>query len=249
MNRVPRCLKSEPLIEAIWQAQFESPVNQPIGELLPGMLYSALRGKYPRMQLHRLPTADIPAPVAQFDPNLKFAAKYRMEEPNGQFLFQVGDRVITLNAKRPYAGWKGFNQEILELIGIAESSGLVPQPSQHSLRYIDLLNLEPAPSLASMQIRLKIGTLEVKNYPLQMRVELSDGKYTHIVQIATPVEAQLVEGIQKGSVVDLETYSTAPAQNWEEVRSQLDMLHDKSKQFFFEQILTADAIKQLVPEY
>jgi len=172
-----------------------------------------------------------------------------MEELKGQFLFQFGDRVITLNAKIPYVGWSIFNQEIIDLIKITEDSSLVPKPLRHSLRYIDLLNLEPAPSLTSIQTNLRIGSHGIQGYPLQMRVELPDGDYTHIVQIATPAAAQLPDGIQKGSVIDLETYSTIPALDWAEVINQLSALHDRSKMFFFQQILTEEAIAQLDPEY
>ena len=102
MNRIPKRLKQEPLIEAIWQVQFEPMGDMQIGDLLPGMLYAALRNDHPQLQLHRLPAADIPPQVAQIDPNLRHVAKYRMEEAGLPFLFQVGDRTVTLNCRRPH---------------------------------------------------------------------------------------------------------------------------------------------------
>ncbi len=146
MNKIPTRLNKEPLIEAIWQAQFEPKDGLPVGDLLPGILYSALKVDHPNLQLHRLPTADIPAPVAQIDPSLRFSAKYRMEEPGSPFLFQVGDRIVTMNCRKPYAGWSAFKERMLKLINVIESSGLVPTPRRHSLRYIDLLCLDQAPS-------------------------------------------------------------------------------------------------------
>ncbi len=94
MNHIPKRLRKEPLIEAIWQVQFDSPGA---GEALPGLLYATLLKDHPNLQLIRLPIADIPASVAQMDPNLRLAAKIRLDEPGGVFLWQVGDRVATLN--------------------------------------------------------------------------------------------------------------------------------------------------------
>lgn len=249
MNQIPKRLNKEPLIEAIWQAQFEPKEGLPVGDLLPGILYSALKADYPNLQLHRLPTADIPAPVAQFDPNLRFSAKYRMEEPGSPFLFQVGDRIVTMNCRKPYAGWSAFKERILTLVRVIESSGLVPTPIRHSLRYIDLLGLNPAPSLNALQVNFQIGQWSLANRPIQMRVEIPDGDCNHVIQIATPAEANLPEGKLQGSVIDLETFSSSQPGSWQDVRTQIDQLHDRSKAVFYQQLLTADAIVLMDPEY
>jgi len=249
MNKIPKRLKKEPLIEAIWQAQFEPKEGLPVGDLLPGILYSALKAEYPNLQLHRLPTADIPAPVAQLDPNLRFSAKYRMEEPGSPFLFQVGDRIVTMNCRKPYTGWSAFKERILKLLDVIESSGLVPVPGRHSLRYIDLLILDPAPDLKALQIQFQIGQWNLQNRPLQMRVEIPDEDCNHVVQIATPAEANLPEGRLQGSVIDLETVSSSMTSSWQDVRAQIDLIHDRSKAVFYQQLLTAEAIALMEPEY
>lgn len=246
MNKIPKRLKKEPLIEAIWQVQFES---AGAGDALPGLLYAKLRKDYPGIQLHRLPTADIPAIVAQMDPNLRFAAKVRLESSEASFLWQVGDRVATLNCRRPYTGWTSFKKAILDLIQSIEESSLVPEPQRHSLRYIDLLTLDEPPDLSALQISMQLGQYQIKKLPLQTRVELPDRDCAHVVQVATPAQVQLPEGVRVGSVIDLETYIDKPIENWEQVRNQLDLLHDRSKHLFFEHLLTPQAIAALDPEY
>ena len=246
MNLIPKRLKKEPLIEAIWQAQFES---AGAGDALPGLLYAKLRKDYPGIQLHRLPTADIPAIVARMDPNLRFAAKVRLESSEAPFLWQVGDRVATLNCRKPYTGWTSFKKAIFDLIQSIEESGLVPQPQRHSLRYIDLLNLNEAPDLSALQINMQLGAHVIKKLPLQTRLELPDDDCVHVVQIATPAQVQLPEGLREGSVVDLETSIPKPIESWEQVRHQLDTLHDRSMHLFFEHLLTPQAVAALEPEY
>ena len=249
MNRIPTRLNKEPLIEAIWQVQFEPKDGLPVGDLLPGVLYSALKGEHPNLQLHRLPTADIPGPIAQFDPNLRFSAKYRMEEAGSPFLFQVGDRIITLNCRKPYAGWTAFKRKIISLVENIESSHLVPTPLRHSLRYIDLLTLEPAPHLSSLQLSVKLGSLDIQARPLQTRIELLDKTCTHVVQIATPAQVEFPDGMKEGSIIDLETFFTESLKAWESIAEQIDILHERSKILFFENILTEKAIEQMEPEY
>ncbi len=249
MNPIPKRLKKEPLIEAIWQVQFKSVPDTSIGDLLPGILFTELRNQYAGLQLHRLPLADIPTQMAQIDPNLRHMARYRMEDPNSPFMFQVGDQIITLNCRRPYAGWADFREKILSLIETVKNSSLVLVPIRHSLRYIDLLTLEPAPNLSSLQVSMKLGAFDIQVRPMQTRIELLDDICTHVVQVATPAQVQFPEGVKEGTIVDLETFFAQSPKDWNEIAMQVDNLHDRSKALFFENILTKQAIEKLEPEY
>lgn len=246
MNALPRRLRKEPIIEAIWQAQFDS--SQGIGDVLPGILFTELRKSHPGLQLRRLPSADIPAAIAQIDPNLRFMPKMLMEEPGGSFIWQVGDRVITLNCRRPYVGWARFKDAVLALSRIVEGSGLVAQLQRHSLRYIDLLTEELADDLSVLRVALNVGDLVIRNR-IQMRVEIPEADYLHVVQIATAAQVNLSGSQLTGTIVDLETSPASPTGDWSGVRAQLDELHDHSKALFFRQILTEESILKLDPEY
>lgn len=246
MNFLPIRLKKEPLIEVIWQVQFEG--KQGIGDILPGVIFTELKKTYSELQLRRLPVADIPAPIAQIDPNLRFAPKMLMEEPGGSFIWQVGDRVITLNCRKPYVGWGRFKETVVALTQIVENSGLIHNPQRHSLRYIDLLKDELADNLAALKLALKLGDHEIRNR-VQMRLEIPDAECLHVVQIATAAQANLAEEQMTGSIIDLETLPADAPGNWDALRAQLDSLHDRSKELFFRQILTEETIKKLEPEY
>lgn len=246
MNPLPKRLKKEPLIEVIWQAQFES--NPGIGDVLPGILFTELKKIHPALQLRRLPSADIPASIAQIDPNLRFAAKMLMEDPGGSYIWQVGDRVITLNCRKPYVGWGRFKEAVVALTQIVENSRLIPNPQRHSLRYIDLLKDELAADLAALKLALKLGDHEIRDR-IQMRLEIPDAECLHVVQIATNAQANLAGEQMTGSIIDLETLPAITPGNWDSLRAQLDSLHDRSKELFFRQILTEETIQKLEPEY
>ena len=73
---IPVRLRIEPLIEAVWEIRVTSE-KQNVADLLPGLIYQALPGRYPRIV--RLPVADIPAPIAEKDQNLRYIPKIRLE--------------------------------------------------------------------------------------------------------------------------------------------------------------------------
>lgn len=246
MNALPKRLRKEPIIEAIWQAQFDS--GQGIGDLLPGILFTELRKSHPALQLRRLPSADIPAAIAQIDPNLRFTPKMLMEEPGGSFIWQVGDRVITLNCRRPYVGWARFKEAVEALSRIVEGSGLIAQLQRHSLRYIDLLTEELANDLSVLRVAMSVGDRTIRDR-VQMRVEIPEADYLHVVQIATAAQVNLSGSQLTGTIVDLETLPASPTRDWSSVRAQLGELHDRSKEMFFRQILTDESVFKLDPEY
>lgn len=243
---MPTRLGREPLIEAIWQAQFE---DENAGELLPGVLFNKLKEMHPALAMQRLPTADIPAPLRKIDPNLQHASKLRMEEPASRFVWQVGDRMISLNCKKPYIGWSKFKEEIENFIEIVEKSGLISKFTRHSLRYLDLFATEGSKNISALKLEVRIGGHALNENQFNMRVGIPDEDYIHNVQIVTPATAALPEGMKTGLLVDIETVPNSTAEEFSNVRDQLEQLHSKSKELFFQHILSDQALKELEAEY
>ncbi|CDQ09980.1 conserved protein of unknown function [Acidithiobacillus ferrivorans] len=242
---IPKRLRNAPLIEAIWQMQFNVPGA---GDILAGQLYKALQVNHPRLRYTPLPTANIPPIVSDIDPNLRFAPKIRLEDPDSAFLWQIGSRIVTVNCRAPYAGWERFKKEIIQTINFIRSSGLIETTERHSLRYIDFITLESAPDLSTLRLLIKLGGFDINKNPLQMRLELSDNGVGHVIQIATPSKVGQIGHQLEGTIVDLESY-TPQEKNWDEMANEIEMLHDRSKVFFFEQMLTQQAINRMEPEY
>jgi uncharacterized protein (TIGR04255 family) len=247
--RIPKRLRKEPLIEAVWQLVFEPPENVRAGDILPGLLFAQRRASEPGLRLIRLPAAEIPAPMTALDPGLRTAAKFRLESPDSPFLVQVGDRVVTLNCRRPYAGWAEFKRRALALADQLEASGVIGEPRQHSLRYIDLLTLQPPPSIAALQLPLELGGRRLGASPLQLRLELPDDELIHVLQVLTPAEVQIGAERLAGTLIDLETIAPAKPGGWDSVHDALDRLHDGSKALFFQVVLRPEAVEAMEPEY
>lgn len=248
MNRpIPKRLRREPLVEAVWEMRLASDEEIPLGEMLPGIVYQAMRDDYPH--LVRLPFAEIPRLIANQDPNLRYAPSVRLEHPENPFSIQIGQRVVTLSCRRPYAGWSEFSRRIRELAQVLRNAGLVRRPERFSLKYIDLLELDPAPSLASLDMSLTLGSHTLEDKPTQLRTEIREEPFIHVVQIATPVEVTLA-GQQplSGTLVDIDTIHIVSGAFWDELEEQLDPAHEASKRMFFN-LLTANAEQRLDPEY
>lgn len=246
MAMVPKRLKKEPLVEVVWQLQFEAPGA---AEVLPGLLFTKLQADYPDLHIERLPTAELPAFISQEDPNLRFAAKVRIKASNSPLVWQVGDRVVTVNCAKPYIGWDSFYKNIATVIRILEESHLISNPLRHSLRYIDLISLDKEPDLSALQLDLKIGSYQVNQFPVQMRVEIPEATVKHMVQIVSPAEVILLDGKHRGTLIDLETLSRKELSSWTELQEDLEQLHYASKAFFFTELLTNRTIEKLEPEY
>ena len=247
-KRIPKRLKREPLVESVWEIRFASDRSSPVGQLLPGFIFEKFRLHYPR--LVRLPASDIPPPVAEHDMALRYVPTVRLEAPDSPFSIQVGERVVTLNCRRPYEGWSVFSERIRDLAELLHTSGLIAKPERFSLKYIDLIELDSPPSLASLEMSLSVAGHSLAAKPMQLRTEIREEPFVHVLQVATPVDITLGTSGKRlrGTLVDIDTVHMAGEDFWEMLSERLVQSHAASKRLFFN-LLTNEAIERLEPEY
>lgn len=245
-NKIPARLKKEPLIETVWEIRFTS-TKPSVADLLPGLVFKALLDRYPNIV--RLPAADIPAPIAEHDPNLRYVPKIRFE--GGNHAVQMGEHVVSLSCRRPYSGWKTFSADIRALINVVQDTELIDGLERFSLKYIDLIELNRPPDLSCLNLKLRMGVYEINTRPVQLRTEIREGGLIHIVQIVSPAEAALPGEPKRisGVLLDIDTISPIKEnESWADIESRLEEVHFSSKKMFFG-LLTAETIKELEPEY
>ena len=245
-NKIPVRLRKEPLIEAVWEVRFTSE-KQNVADLLPGLIYNAIPGRYPNIV--RLPVADIPAPIAERDPNLRYVPKIRLEGDNQAI--QIGEHVLSLSCRRPYSGWKSFSADIRNLIAVGRETGLINHLDRFSLKYIDLIQLVQPPDLCVLNIDLKLGGHPVAKQPVQLRTEIIEEGLIHIIQVVSPAEVSLPGDATRpeGVLLDIDTIASFKEDgSWGDVEKRLDVAHSASKKIFFN-LLTAETIARLEPEY
>lgn len=244
--KIPVRLKREPLLEAIWEIRFSG--TQPsVADLLPGMLFNALPGRY--RNIVRLPAADIPAPIVEHDPNLRYLPKIRLENSNQAV--QVGEHVVSLNCRRPYSGWKKFSSDIRDLAKVVQDTCLIGTLERFSLKYMDLIEADQPLGLGCLNLDLKLGGHEMSKRPVQLRTEIKEGDLTHIVQIVSPVEIELPgdEKRLKGVLLDIDTIKPlGENESWNDLDRRLDDVHLACKKMFFS-LMKPETVNKLEPEY
>ncbi len=245
----PKRLRQEPLIEAIWHLTYRPrKFSQAVGDVLVGVLYTALKERDRDYQVHRLLPVDLPTEVTEQDPNLRYTVKYRLENPDSPVLYLIGDRIVSLNCRRTYIGWQRLREEIAFLKGVLQKSELVV-PERHGLRYIDLIRQEYMSDLGGLQIQVRVGDQEVRTQPIQLRVELDYLGRKHTVRIISPVQAEIAGERWNGTLIDLEV-GVQIDNSWNAISdNEIDELHRALNSLFFTQILTQDLIDKLEPEY
>jgi len=242
---VPKRLRKEPLLEAVWEIRFTSD-RESVAELLPGLIYKALEIEFSKIE--RLPAANLPSAIVLQDEKLRYVPTVRLE--GNPYSIQIGERVISLSCRRPYTGWVNFEPKIMELAGILKETSLITRPERFSLKYIDIINLSGSPSLSPLRVVMKLGAHELISNPVQLRTELREDGFIHIIQILSSAQAVLSTGERfEGLLIDIDTIcQREPDEFWSDFQPLLNRAHLLNKILFFH-LLTDETIRQLEPEY
>jgi uncharacterized protein (TIGR04255 family) len=230
----------------VWEIRFSS--DKPsVAELLPGLLFNTLLQKYGNIV--RLPAADIPAPIVEHDPNLRYVPRIRLE--GGNQAVQIGEHVVSLSCRRPYSGWTKFSEDIRGLIAAIKNTGLIGRLERFSLKYIDLIELDPPADLGCLNLELKLGEHAISTRPVHLRTEIREQDLIHIVQIVSPAEA-VIPGDEKrmvGVLLDIDTIKPlSESESWDDLERRLDDVHLSCKKMFFS-LLKPETVIKLEPEY
>lgn len=244
--RIPSALENDTIAESIFEIRFDAAVPD-AGDLLPGMVYPALKGDYPT--LTRLPTADIPKAIRKQQPNMAFTALHRLQGNNRSV--SVGDRVLTLSVIRPYPGWSDFRDLITEIVDVAKGTELIASVSRAALRYSNIIQLGVGDfDLSPLDVTLRLNSFETRGPGTHIRSEISRNGCTSIVQIATNATANVqAEEPMLGILLDVDTQMVGPFTNfWTEFTDIIGRIHQTEKEVFFG-LLTDDAVKELGPTW
>lgn len=244
---IPKRLKKEPLLEAIWEIRFQSDAPG-IRDILPGLLFQRYSGECP--EVLRLPPADLPPFVLEEDEGLRYVPTFKLQGP--QFSILIGARVVALSSQRPYAGWPVFSDKIKKLAAFLQETNLLHRPERFSLKYIDLLPESTIGkcSLDVFNLSLQVGGKDIAQLPSQLRTEIREDGWLHILQIASPAHTRIgQEEAVRGVLIDIDSITLADAESfWTDMENKLEEGHDRSKAIFFS-LLKEETLLALQPEY
>lgn len=247
MTTLPKKLKKEPLIDAVFEIRFKS--DFPAGGILPGLLFGKLDGN---KTIEQLPISQIPHQVRDADPNLQFAPLTKLDW--GQFYINVGDRSLSVGCKHPYPGWGDFKPAITEVTRILEDANIIKSVERYALKYVDLI---PAATVkeqvSSLNFDITLAGHKLTQEVFQLRIEIPQGDFIHAVQVVSSATATLQSGeSRKGLIVDVDSIVILKSVSFSELTTgfseKLDLIHQENKKMFFD-CLKAEALDALEPEY
>ena len=247
MTRLPIELQHEPLVEAVFEVRLEgSPL---LSDLLPGYLLHEMR---PRPTIKRLPLADIPAPLRQKDPNLRYQATHRVECTDCSV--NIGDLHINIGSKLPYPKWPSFRATILDLVERIANARIPGRVVRYSVKYVNLI---PASSvneqLSKVDIDIRLGSVTVAGDHVNLRVQRRDRDILHILSVITGASATRDgEASRSGVIVDIDSIRSVENHDYATfsrgLQPGLEELRRANKEMFFG-CLRESTVQEMGPIY
>lgn len=244
---LPIKLKKEPLIDAIFEVRFSCKV--PASVVVPGSLFNSLDGE---KTIESLPISQLPKPIRDSDPNLKFAPLSRIDWNN--FFISIGDSSLSVSCKYPYCGWVNFKPAIVTVMKALEVSNVVSAVERYSMKYVDMIPSSSNQQKVSMiNFKVSIANHELEKEPFQLRIEIPRDGLVHAVQVVSSAQATLHNGtVMEGLVVDVDSFSDQKGISiqslLEKFNDKLEAIHGANKAMFFE-CISPKTLESLEPIY
>lgn len=232
MTKLPKVLKQEPLIDALFEVRLEGATA--LADILPGFLFHELE---PKPTIKRLPAAELPQPIRAADPNLQFTAIQRLEWD--KYYISVGDRNIQISCKLPYPKWPDFKKTILDITERIASVGIINKVLRYSVKYVNLIEAPtPSEQLKKINMAITLGDIKVDADRVKVQVHREEQDIVHILSvtnsaISTPHGGKELVGV----VVDIDSIRNVGSLDFTDFAASLEpgleQLRQANKEKFF----------------
>lgn len=229
MDQRIKSISPDPVTNAVVELRFESAYPK---VAIYGLLYNKLKDDF--KQQSSLPIMQLPEEVRLKDPNLKFKPWYQL---SGQkTLLQIGPDVIAINCdcSSGYMGWDKFQPLIEKVNQSAISTGVMKTITRIGIRFISFfenINIFD-------QIKLKVHYEESKltDSFTTLTTHIKKQNFTQRLVLNNSIINRCVspQKIEKtGSIIDIDTFTSDPMTNFDNLESFIDRGHSLGKALFF----------------
>lgn len=242
---LPDRIDPDAIIEALVEFRFEH-AELPeaiVGRLLDASLWAAYSQA-------RLPSADIPQPIKEMDPNLRFQPIIELKKTDGTRVAKIGGHVFSYHVLGNYPGWAIFYQEIDEVLSIITHKLRLSNFSRLGFRYINLFWPEThhVTGLSETNIAISIGGDRLTDSLNLNYMRKFDTNHTVTVKIATPdlvVTTNVRTGFSLLCDIDVATKIDVPMSGLDATKKWIEAAHNIEKTEFFK-ILRSDITEKLI---
>ncbi len=246
-QKLPKVLEHEPLVDALCEIRMDA--TAPLADILPGILFHKLD---PKPTIQRLAAAEIPQPMRAKDPKLHFAPTQRLDW--GEYVIAVGDRNVIISCKLPYPKWPNFKSKILEIVGIIADVNVAGSVERFSIKYVNLIEAGSiGEQISKIDVALKIGSLEVINDHIDIKVHHVEDGIVHLLTVVTGANAEIpINRKMSGVIVDIDSIRNidpVPFANFSAgLEPELETLRQANKVKFFG-CLKQQTVEEMGPIY
>ncbi|MGA2940171.1 MAG: TIGR04255 family protein [Syntrophobacteraceae bacterium] len=245
---IPSELKHDAIVEALLEIRFDMR-KETIPEILFGRL--AEHGPWKGFEQRPLPAYQVPPPLRQADPNLRFQPVFELAAPDKRRTIRIGPHVLSYHRLRPYVGWEKFKPELGEAIDGLFSTTEGLSIRRLGFRYINALqtDVHGIRSILDLDLKLSIAEESVSsNVNINFTTDISNDTNC-TVRIATSefVQGELPPNTSVFVDVDVFTKEAFRTEDQIEVKKWVEFAHTKEKEQFF-RLLTDQTIDSLKKE-
>lgn len=232
---LPKQISPCPIIDALLEIRFVPNIHQ---NAVFGLIYNALQEDFPKVD--NLPVLQIPEPIRNIDPNLKFKPYYKIT--NEEYVVQIGPDVLSIASFPKYTGWNKFFTVISEVLNKIEETRVIKNVSRVGIRYINFFDDD---IFNKINLNVQLNNSIIDSRSTVVKTEIIQMEYISTLQIANSV----INDERVGSIIDIDT----------SINNQLDDFfrnkeyiinkgHEFEKELFFS-LLKDDFLESLNPEY
>lgn len=235
-SRISPC----PIVEAILEIRFSTTKSW---RMLPGLLLSTIREKYPKTQ--DLPLAQVPEEVRRKEPNLTY--KPLVQYQGKDFIIQLGPFVVSLVTKQhSYPGWQALRAEMEWLVEMLKKSGFVEEGKRLGVRYVNFFDFDV---FSKLNLEVKYGENSLADSELGVVAVLKQPPFKARLQVSNNVTMESANKVCGGSVVDVDVWlGSLDFEPFVDSMEKFTEAHELEKQIFFA-LLKHEFLSTLNPEY
>lgn len=233
MDFKKQTMRHDPIVEALFEIRFSCHQSTP-GNLLPGVLYPAIRDAFPISQT--LDVSGIPVEIRDHDPNLRYAAVQRFQ--GDKAIVNIGPRSFNVVSPKPYMGWSEFKPLILECLEKLWQTGFINRVERYSLRYINIFpaGSEPKVQFSKVIFNGILGKFDLSQGATQILTDIYHKGILNKVTVSANANAEIhkTREIISGLMLDIDSIQMVPPKDfWENAADCIELVHDSETDIFF----------------
>ncbi len=222
-KRLPKAIKPCPIYEAIIELRFDS--NYP-PDAVYGVLYQKFTDSFSNKS--NLPILQLPEEIRLKEPSLFYKPYYQLSE--GNYLLQIGPRVISFIIQNDYSSWEDFSTRFNECFEKTKEIGLYKTIKRIGVRYQNFFELN---IFDKSDFIVELSGDSIKQQNLLLTTNFESERFNCKFQVSNNSERRKDNKVLKGSIIDIDASYENEAIEVDQVKALVDEGHNEEKTLFF----------------